>query len=67
MKYLNLDTDSTMESNSDYKIASQKAIKTALSTKADISSIPTKVSELNNDSGYIQYSVRIIDHTASSS
>lgn len=35
MKYLNLDTDSTMEANSDYKIASQKAIKTALATKQD--------------------------------
>ena len=30
MKYLNLDTDSTFAANSDYVIASQKAIKTAI-------------------------------------
>lgn len=75
-KYFNLDTDSNFTANSDYYIASQKAIKTALDKKANQEDtytksevdvliatggggggqpihIPTKVSELENDSGYI--------------
>ena len=75
-KYFNLDTDSEFTANSDYYIASQKAIKTALDKKANQENtytkeevdvliatggsggggtldIPTKVSELENDVGYI--------------
>ena len=75
-KYFNLDTDSNFTANSDYYIASQKAIKTALDKKANQENtytksevdvliatggggggqpihIPTKVSELENDAGYI--------------
>lgn len=41
-KFYNLDTDSTFSANSDYLIASQKAIKTALDTKADSSNVYDK-------------------------
>lgn len=47
-KYLNLDTDPTMTANSDYTIASQKAIKTALATKQNTLSQGTGIS-ISND------------------
>ena len=46
-KFFNLDTDSQFTANSDYYIASQKAVKTALDTKADKESTYTK-EEVNN-------------------
>lgn len=45
-KYLNLDTDSSFSANSDYLIPSQKAIKSAIDKKADISSL-SKVATTN--------------------
>lgn len=45
-KYLNLDTDSSFSANSDYIIPSQKAVKSAIDKKADISSL-SKVATTN--------------------
>ena len=47
-KYLDLDIDPTMTANSDYRIASQKAIKTALESKQDVLSSGTGISIANN-------------------
>lgn len=44
-KFLNLDTDSSFTANSDYFVPSQKAIKTALDTKADVEDMNLKLAD----------------------